>query len=381
MTRSPIFGKSPSGGETRSPAPIFAAGVVSLIAYALLQLVSSEKTLRYSDEMIEAARIMQRAIVATSEFCDSTGIEIDEVDDPNRTCLVGPEHTELMTTLGHLDAKRTTTDPAMASLMVHLLDLAGVSAGDTIAIGSSASFPALLVATLSAAEALDVYAIPIISLGSSTYGATNLRFNFLDMYTLLLKEGVFVTPPAAISLGGDEDVGRDFDSDLKTELMTQIEASGIRFISEPDLRKNVATRMAVYDGTAAGSRISAFVNAGGSFANLGTSTLALQLQPGLVADISLPPEEQRGVLFEMAARDVPVIHLLFIRGLAMRHGVTWDPIPLSEPGEMPLHFNRSSPSYALWLIGVPYFAVITLLVAVQSRSANRRQQTEPDIPD
>jgi poly-gamma-glutamate system protein len=373
VRRSPIFGRQTPGVELRSPVSILAAGLLSIVAYVLLQLISSERSIRYTAEMIEAARTMQRATATTREFCDSAGIEIDETDDPNRTCLIGPELTPLMTTLGHLDAKRTTTDPAMASLIVHLLDRAGVSAGDTIAIGSSASFPALLVATLAAAEAMEVHPIPIISLGSSTYGATNPDFNLLDIYSLLLNEGVLHTLPAAVSLGGSEDVGRSFDSDLKVELLRQIETGGVPFISDPDLRSNVAKRMTIYDGTGNGTTISAFVNAGGSYANLGTSALALRLEPGLNTDLPLPPDEERGVLFEMAAR-VPVIHLLFIRGLALRYGITWDPIPLRDPGQMALHGDRSSNSGTVSLIGIPYFVVVLLLLGAYSRSTRQRPQ-------
>jgi poly-gamma-glutamate system protein len=379
VRRSPIFGRRTSGVELRSPAPILAAGFVSIVAYVLLQLISSERSIRYTDEMIDAATTMQRATAITREFCDSAGIEIDETDDPNRTCLIGPELTPLMTTLGHLDAKRTTTDPAMASLIVHLLDRAGVSAGDTIAVGSSASFPALLVATLAAAEAMDVHPVPIISLGSSTYGATNPDFNLLDIHMLLANKGVLVTPPAAISLGGSEDVGKGFGSDLKVRLLRQIEASGVPFISEPDFRSNVAKRMTIYDGTGNGTTISAFVNAGGSYANLGTSALALRLEPGLNTDLPLPPEEERGVLFEMAALEVPVVHLLFIRGLALRYGFTWDPIPLREPGEMALHADRSSHSGTVALIGIPYFVVVVLLLGTYARSTRQRPHTAPEL--
>jgi poly-gamma-glutamate system protein len=226
---------------------------------------------------------------------------------------------------------------------------------------------------------MHAHAVPIISLGSSTYGATNLDFNLLDIYTLLLRTGVLVTPPAAISLGGTEDVGRNFDSDLRANLLKQIEASGIPFINEPDLRSNVAVRMAVYGGIENGTRLAAFVNTGGNFSNLGTSALALRLEPGLNTDIALPPEEERGVLFEMAAHKTPVIHLLFIRGLALRYGLTWDPIPLREPGEMALHADRSHDSGSLWLIGVPYLIVIVFLLGVYTRSNRRRPQTATEF--
>ena len=380
MKRSPTCGKRQVWARPRSPALIVAAGILSLIAYVVLQAASSESTLRYGDEMIAAATIMQRATETTREYCDSAGIAINNVDDPNRTCMIGPELTGLMTTLGHLDAKRTTTDPAMASLIVHLLHSAGVSAGDTIAVGSSASFPALLVATLAAAEAMDVHPVTILSLGSSTYGATDTRFNLLHLYTLLLNEGVFVTPPAAISLGGTKDIGENFDRDLKVELLNQIDASGISQISEPDLRRNVALRMAIYEGMAPGSRIAAFVNAGGSYANLGTSSLALRLEPGLNTDIVLPPEEERGVLFEMAARDVPIIHLLFIRGLASRYGLAWDPIPLKGPGETALKTDGSPKPDALWLVGVPYFVAVIFLMGNYAIYTRQRPPAATDSP-
>ncbi len=365
MIRTALLRRRIPDADRRKRVEIVVAGVVSVGAYILLQLLADDRPLTYSDEMLEASRLMQRATAAARDFCDSTGIEIDEVTDPNRTCLIGPELTPLMTTLGHIDAKRTTTDPAMASVLVHLLNDAGVTAGDTIAVGSSASFPALLFATVAAAEAMGVHPKIILSLGASTYGATDPEFNLLDMYTVLLTAGVFTTPPAAISLGGDEDVGDGFDAELKADLLSQIAASGVRFISNPDLRFNVATRMEIY------GRVAVFVNTGGSYANLGTSALALQLQPGLNRDVALPPIEERGVLFDMAALNVPVIHLLFIRGLAARYGVSWDPIPLREPGEMELRADRPPNTWVLWLIGIPYLIVIAVLIALHFRSNSR----------
>jgi poly-gamma-glutamate system protein len=365
VIRTALLRRRIPDADRRKRVEIVVAGVVSVGAYILLQLLADDRPLTYSDEMLEASRLMQRATAAARDFCDSTGIEIDEVTDPNRTCLIGPELTPLMTTLGHIDAKRTTTDPAMASVLVHLLNDAGVTAGDTIAVGSSASFPALLFATVAAAEAMGVHPKIILSLGASTYGATDPEFNLLDMYTVLLTAGVFTTPPAAISLGGDEDVGDGFDAELKADLLSQIAASGVRFISNPDLRFNVATRMEIY------GRVAVFVNTGGSYANLGTSALALQLQPGLNRDVALPPIEERGVLFDMAALNVPVIHLLFIRGLAARYGVSWDPIPLREPGEMELRADRPPNTWVLWLIGIPYLIVIAVLIALHFRSNSR----------
>jgi poly-gamma-glutamate system protein len=291
---------------------------------------------------------MERAIGVTRAYCNTAGIDIDEVVDPDRTCLIGPEYTRLMTTLGHLDAKQRTTDPAMAGLLVRLLDEAGVAPGDTIAVATSGSFPALLVASLAAAKAMRLYPVVVISLGASSYGATNERFNLLHLYTLLVRERVFDALPDAVSLGGRHDVGDGLDPELAAQLTQQIAASGVRSIRESDLRANVAERMHVYEGPDRHRRIAAFVNAGGSDVVLGTSALVLDVTPGLNTRVTLPPEAERGVLFEMAAEGVPVIHLLNVRGLERRYA------------------QRAPDRTVLWLVALPYFAVFVGAVVFAS---------------
>ena len=298
---------------------------------------------------------MERGVGAIARYTEEAGIAVDEALDPNRTGLIGPESSPLFTTLGQLEAKRTTTNPDVAGLMVHLLRRAGVSAGDTIAVGGSASFPALMIATVAAAEAMGVHAVVMLSLGSSAYGATHPEFNLLDLYGRLRGEGVLSTDPAVISLGGEDDVGADFDPAFREGLIQQVRMSEVALLLEPDLRENVAHRMSIY------RRAAAFVNIGGGDANIGTSPLVLNVEPGLNTALALPPEVQRGVLFEMAARGVPVIHLLHIRGLALRYGLAWDPIPLPEPGTTRLHDEARAKGLRFWLITMVYLLGLGLI--------------------
>lgn len=311
---------------------VIIAGAISLVVYVALGFWSPKKPLPYADQMIAAARIMREATATIVDYQNKAGIEIDDATDPNHTGLVGPEQSELATTLGHLEAKRTTTNPDMAGLIVHLLHESGVESGDTIAVGCSGSFPALMVATLSATKVMDVYPVVILSLGASSFGGTRMDFNLLDMYQLLLRENVFAVRPTAISLGGEQDTGQELEPETRARLIKQIRESGFTFIYETDLQKNVAARMKIYSGGSSTRRIAAFINIGGSHANLGTSGLALNVQPGLNMEMSIPPKPERGVLFEMAAERVPCVHLLFIKGLVMKYGLPWDPIPLPEPG-------------------------------------------------
>ena len=274
--------------------------------------------------MTQAAGLMRSVVDQLPGHLDSLGIVIDTELDPLHTGLIGPEITDLVTTVGHLPAKRTASTPQMAALVTLLLHEAGVQSGDTLAVGSSGSFPGLLVATLAACQAMDVHARVMISLGASSYGATRPAFNLLHLYQWLRVQGLATDAPLAVSLGGDEDQATEFDPEIRTAITEQVRRSGLPLLDESVLEVNVAKRMALY------GRVTAFVNCGGSWANLGRSPSVLSLKPGLNRKIPLPEKRDRGVIHQMAARDVPVIHLLHLAGLAARHGLVWDPASLSQ---------------------------------------------------
>lgn len=347
------------------------AGIASIIAFLSVKIFTSEHLLPYSDTRVKASQIMLNAISTISAFRDSAGIPIDITVDPNRTGIIGSELSPIATTLGNLEAKRTTTNPNFAAVIVQLLDEAGVVAGDTIAIGCSASFPALMIATLAAAQAMHVHPVFIMSLGTSSFGATNPDFDLLDIFDFLYQKKIFTVPPAAISLGGDLDIGRDFEPETRERLIQQIKSSGIPFIYEPSLEKNVSQRMKVYVGNSSLSRIAAFVNIGGSHTNLGTSELILKVKPGLTKPNFIPAKAERGVLFEMAARNVPIIHLLYIKGLALHYGLPWDPIPLPVPGDLGSLTNQKNQTSRFWVIAVIYFGALISLVFYGAKSIFR----------
>jgi hypothetical protein len=102
--------------------------------------------------MLAAAERARDAGAVVASAAAGAGVMAPATLDPNRTGLIGPPYSELLTTTGQLEAKRTTTNPDVAGLIAHLLRRAGAEAGDTVAIGASASFPALLIASLTAAE-------------------------------------------------------------------------------------------------------------------------------------------------------------------------------------------------------------------------------------
>jgi len=286
------------------------------------------------EQAIAASSQMQAATETIAAHRSESGPALDSAADLNGTGLIGAQFTSMTTTVGSLEAKRTTTNPNLAGLMVHLLDEAGVREGDFIGVGASGSFPGLILATLCAAEDTGLDVGLIVSLGASQWGANLPSFTWLDIEDVVYGRGMLPYRSAAATVGGDLDIGRDLDPETRALLRSRIDASGAILIEDPDLASNVATRMAIYRELAGDRRIAAFVNIGGAWANLGTDAAVLTLSPGLSYVEFLPPSGTRGVVYSMAGVGVPIIHLLNIKELAQRFGLPWDPSPLPEPASL-----------------------------------------------
>jgi poly-gamma-glutamate system protein len=352
----------------RASWPFYAAAVLSFAYLAALRSLPSSSAAGRA-EMIEAARLMDRAVAAIGDCRVGRGVPIDALADPNGTGLIGLERSAITTSAGRLEAKRTTTDPDFAALVVSLFREAGVRRGDVVAVGASSSFPALIVATLAAAKVMGVEPLIISSLGASEYGANVPGFAWIDMEDCVRAAGLLDVRPIARAVGGEEDVGRDMSPEGRALLEGRIRAGGALFLEEPDLEKNVALRMELYRQSAGGRPIKAFVNVGGSWANIGTDAEVLKLEPGLARAVAIPPPARRGVIQAMAAAKVPVIHLLNVRGLCERYGLPWDPRPLPPPGSTPLYRRATTDSKAGAALAAVYImTMLALLAALRHRS-------------
>jgi poly-gamma-glutamate system protein len=322
-----------NSGNRRPVAALIGIGLWSLAFGAFLCLVPAGAPQRADPEADRAVFLMAQAIDAFRECRAAAGLPIDPLSDINRTGLVGVENSSITTSLGRLEGKRTTTNPRFAGAVVRMFREAGVRRGDTVAVGASSSFPGLILATLAAADALGLKPLLVSSLGASNWGANDPAWTWIEMAECLRNKSLIETGPIAFSLGGDGDAGRDMTAEGREILRRKIEASGRPFLYEPDLVSTVATRMAAFEKAAAGAPIRVFVNVGGSFADMGTDGEVLKLRSGFnpASDVFIPPVERRGLIQEMARRGIPVIHLLFVKGLCDRYGLPWDPVPLPGP--------------------------------------------------
>lgn len=312
---------------------LFGLFVLSAVFFFLAKFIPSREAGLLREEMIAASQVMSDAAALLRECREAKNLPIDLSSDVNRTGIIGVESSAITTTLGSLEAKRTTTNPNFAGLVVSLLRKAGVRHGDAVAIGASGSFPGLIVAVLSAAKTMDLVPLFQVSLGASQWGANHPDFHWLQMQACLEKRGILPFRPIALSMGGDQDTGQDMPEEGRDLLVAALEDGGFPVIRENSLQANVASRMRSYFREASGREIKAFVNIGGSWANLGIDSAILHIRPGLGKISRFPSVEKQGVLFTMAAQNIPVIHMLYVKGLVQEYGLPWDPVPLPEPGE------------------------------------------------
>ncbi len=313
----------------RAEAAIMALGLLSLIAgIFLIAFPGLPENLAVVEDEAEAIRLMARAIEAVRSCRAASGPAIDQRTDLHRTGLLGIESSAITTSPGHLEAKRTTTNPLFAGGVARMLRQAGVQRGDAVAIGASGSFPGLIVATLCAARAMGVRALPILSLGASHWGANDPRWTALDIVRCLDRSGVLDVDLLALSLGGESDAGLDMDPEGREILRRKIKEDGAVFLEEGFLAAAVKERTRLFESHA-GRAMKAFVNIGGSWADMGTDSRVLELRPGFnpASSVPLPEPGRRGVIQEMAGRGVAVIHLLYVKGLSERYGLPWDAPP------------------------------------------------------
>jgi poly-gamma-glutamate system protein len=346
---------------------VYILAALSLLFLGLAKLIA-ERPLPEHEEMLRASNLMQTAIETIGRCQEEKGVAVDPDEDINQTGLIGLETSPITTSLGNLAAKRTTANPNFAGLIVRLLCEAGVRSGDPVAIGASSSFPALVVATLCAIEALDGRALLICSLGASQWGANRPDFSWLEMQECLRLSGTIGTEPIALSLGGESDAGMDMSPAGRAYLTRRAEEAGVPFLADPDLETNVRRRLSLYQAAAGRRAIKAFVNIGGGYANMGTDSEILKVSPGLAIFSRIPAPQQRGVIFEMAARGVPVIHLLYVKGLCERYGLPWDPRPLPQPGQGQIFGAKAVAIFPFSALAGAYLLVCGLILAFIRRT-------------
>lgn len=288
-----------------------------------------------------AARLMTQASDVIRDAKGSRGLLQDADLDPNRTGLIGPEWSEIATTIGNLQAKRTLTNPEAAALFVRVFRKAGLRRGDPVAVIVSGSFVGGNVAVISATESLGLRVAGLASVGASMYGATDPTFTWLDMESTVREAGVWKFRSSGALLGGEAGAARELDHEPRRMLLDAVRRSGVPLIGGADFASTVRASAAALglEAPIAGDPIAPkpamLINVGGAQVALGDCAEAADIPPGLV-DRMLPCSDgTRGLIQVALDQRIPVFNVLKIRELALRYGLAFDPVPLPRRADGP----------------------------------------------
>ncbi len=349
-----------------------------LVALAVLGLgihTLTESTRRmnprpYLAEKMGAATRAIRCFEAIREARLGTPSSQDTENDPEGSGLIGQEFTLTTTDRGVLEAKLTSVNPNFAAVFVEYFKDMGLERGDAVAIALTGSFPALNVTVLAAAEELGLRALPITSVGASMWGANDPSFTWLDMETLLNRQGLLATRSIGASIGGSNDRGRGLSPRGRALLREAIERNGVALIREPTLDESVKKRLEMYREAAGPAGVRAFVNVGGGAAATGTQQNSDLIPPGVNRSLKPYNWTQRGVIHYFGRERIPFVHVLNIESIAQANGLPTVPERVPPVGEGEVFYREM---YDLRIAG-PALAVYLVLCFGVLRARHRAAQ-------
>ena len=308
----------------------------------------------------------------------------DDTADPTNSGLIGVLTSPITSSPGNLQAKRASVNPDWAAVMVDMLKKAGVKQGDTVAMGFSGSFPAINLAALSAAEALNLKSIVITSVASSSWGANIPELTWLDMENILYLNLIISTKSIAASLGGPADQAKGMTEEGKKIIQGAMLKNAVSPLPPTKTReKNLDFRMALYQKYAEGKPITAYINVGSGSISVGGDTGKKLFSPGL--NLKVKPEmlQVDSVMSRFMQQNVPVIHMWPISSLAQKYEFPLSPAKLPLIGESTI-FKKTGYRNRL-VIGVLIFLILTLYALIRLdigyRIFNYRQKRPKSPPE
>ena len=335
------------------------------------------------DQKVVAATLMSEAMQLLKNYRMEEGVFVDIENDPNETGMVGSPFSLITTDEGDLDSKLTTLDPNFSAVIVDLMSQLNLQERDTVAVLMTGSMPGANLAVLSACQAMGITPITISSLGASQWGANQIDFTWLDMESILVKNGLYNSQSVAASIGGRNDMGRLLSPSGRKIITDNISFHNIPLIKNNRLAENIKTRMKYYSQLLPISRYKAVINVGGGVASLGTSFNSKLIPPGIVKRSDLAninrPGGIEGVFSKFINLGVPGLHILNIRPLTEQFKIPFAPIPAPEIGTGSLYaIERYSLIVAALCLLVVSGSV--LIVGVQSKRNIKQHlmQHEPD---
>ena len=284
------------------------------------------------DVLVAAARTALRAQQEIARAKEAKGLLQPAAIDPNRTGLIGPDWSEITTTIGDLQAKRTVTNPDLAAALARILITLKPHPGAAVGLILSGSFVGANIAAIAAVESLGLRPVIISSIGASMFGATDPDFTWLDMEATIARAGIWQARSTTVVLGGESALGNSLSAAGQDMLVAAARRNGHEPLNAAQF-ENLKPKATLALAEAAPGGLVALVSSGGSVLALGTCVDAYRVPTGVVLG-RLPCEGGvPGLIHDFAARGIPVVHILNVKRLALEWGLPLDPKPLPSIGQ------------------------------------------------
>jgi len=355
---------------------------LALLLQALLDATRAPMRQRDYELKLAAAESAAEAFQALRDWRLLSGAQVDLVNDPAGTGLIGPEFSQITNAQGNLEAKLTSLNPNWAAVLVEYFRQLGLNPGDPVAVALSGSFPGLNIALFAAMETLRLRPVVITSIGASMWGANDPDYTWLDMETILFDKGIFTTRSQLASFGGGNDMGRGLSPDGRRMIENAAARNGVPLLEVENIEQAITKRMAFYTEQARGRAYRCCVNIGGGVASLGSTHNQVLIGSGVNTDLGQHNWPRKGTMILFAEKGVPVIHLLRMVPLARRHGLPVSPDYLPPPGDGDVFVKQM---YRLPLVAavlIVYCSLCVMILAPELRRGlfDRLPGRRPDTP-
>jgi poly-gamma-glutamate system protein len=341
--------------------------ILAILSYGLYLWAEHSRTRvqrQYFETKMQASQLMARAVGMLRDYRLQKGVRVDEVNDPNLTALIGPQHSLITTDDGHLQDRITCLNPNMAAMAVALLMEAKLKDGDHVAVALTGSNPGVNIAVYSAIKVLNLQPVIVSSAGSASWGATNPNFTWLDMEKVLYERGVFPFRSVAASLGGGDDLGRRLSQRGRQILVDNIDSNDVELILETTLRASIDTWMGIYEEHQSNPGYKTFINIGEGVASLGHAANGNLIPDGY--NPRIPPKNYpaRGLMHRFSDEKCSVVNIYDIRELAERYHLPQAPVPTPPVGEgdifWTIEYDLTVTWVAIAILAVVLFVLIRL---------------------
>lgn len=357
--------------------------IISLAIFYLAEATRHKKQAPYYDLKMKAATLDKKCQDLIRDELQRRGVAIDFENDPQGSGLIGEQSTLITTDFGELRSKLITTNPDFAAVIVEMFKECGLKRGDKIAVGLTGSLPGANLALLAACEVMGIQPVTITSVGSSTWGANNPSFTWLDMEKMLYDAKLIRFRSVAASLGGGSDNGRGLSVTGRTLLLDAVKRNDMELIftgnldnillAGGSLRQNIDRRMEIYAKYEKGEPYAAYVNIGGGLASLGSSQNGKLIASGVNLELYRRDFPARGVINIMAERKIPVIHILKLEEIAKTYGLESEATAVPVVGTDRVFFRDQYSIVSTVIYTAILFVIVVIFIRIDVKYYIKRQ--------